>query len=55
MSAFECEAIVRLIQETSLEEWARVGDDDGDEDDHRGMADKARSGEVSKPSNVIQG
>ena len=46
MSASECEATVSSIVETcsvcNTEEWERVGDDDGDEDDHRGMADEAR-------------
>ena len=46
MSASECEATVSPIVERcsvcNTEEWERVGDDDGDEDDHRGMADEAR-------------
>ena len=46
MSASESEATVSLIVERrnvcNTEEWERVGDDDGDEDDHRGMADEAR-------------
>ena len=46
MSASECEATVSPIVERcsvcNTEEWERVGDDDGDEDDHRVMADEAR-------------
>ena len=42
MSAFGCEATVSPIEETSPEEWERVGNDDSAEDDHRGMADEAR-------------